>query len=69
MRAHGRGERRSPDMGVHRDAPTNESMGPPAFGEIISIEAAEELKGRRGMPAAETSLWLLYKNRLAGQIN
>jgi hypothetical protein len=34
---HGRGERRSPDMGVQQDAPTNETIGPVTFYEIINF--------------------------------
>jgi len=34
---HGRGERRSPDMGVQQDAPTNETIVPVTFWEIIKF--------------------------------
>jgi hypothetical protein len=37
MRAlHGRGERRSPDMGIQQDAPTNETIVLMSFYEIIN---------------------------------
>jgi len=39
MRAlHGRGERRSPDMGVQQDAPTNETTVLSTFCEINKIK-------------------------------